>query len=481
MALAMVAATVWAGSLVAEGITTDIPLKLFWSKVEYLGVTTAVTFLLMFSLAFAGNRSLLRFPNVVLLWIAPAGILLVVWTNDLHGLMWPAAAMSPGTNVLIYGHGFIYYVALAYFTLVTFLAAAIVLETTARQERVYRLQAAVVAISYIPPWALGLIYTFQPSLVGHMDVTGLGFLLTCLLLSWSLTRHGTLDMTPIARDAVIAAMSDGVVVLDHRHRIVDVNPAARTALELVPTVSAGDNVWDVLSRHPQLVKFLQQTIEGQGEIPIERDGTRWLDVRVSLLADGLSGSERRLVVMRDITETVEMREELRALSLVDDLTGLNNRRGFLTLGRQELLLAARLGTSACVLVADLDGLKGINDRYGHHAGDRALKEVAAVLRGNCRESDLLGRLGGDEFALLAVGISEDKVASLVERVERAFRDLNTGSSRPFQVDASIGTSVFHPEAPAGLDDLLQDADRRMYQNKRCKGERPLSFVPPREA
>ncbi len=159
---------------------------------------------------------------------------------------------------------------------------------------------------------------------------------------------------------------------------------------------------------------------------------------------------------------------LRSLSLIDDLTGLYNRRGFSDLGEQYLKLARRTGKGATLVFIDVDRFKTINDTLGHHVGDRALNRVADILRVAFRQSDLAARMGGDEFAVLAPeGLGEDQ-NELAERVRRAVREFNETSRDPFQLSVSVGVSRSDGETRIRLDDLLADADRSMYEEKRGK-------------
>lgn len=119
-----------------------------------------------------------------------------------------------------------------------------------------------------------------------------------------------------------------------------------------------------------------------------------------------------LVSLRDVTETVQMREELKRLSLNDVLTGLYNRRGFITLAEQQLKIAKDMAKNPILLFIDLDNMKLINDTLGHPEGDRALVEVSDVLRKTFRESDIIGRIGGDEFAVLAIEPAEKNTGLL---------------------------------------------------------------------
>ena len=159
---------------------------------------------------------------------------------------------------------------------------------------------------------------------------------------------------------------------------------------------------------------------------------------------------------------------LQNLSQIDDLTGLYNRKGFLALAEHRVKLALRNAQAFSVAFVDLDGLKAINDSLGHETGDRALIEVADVLKESFRQSDVLGRLGGDEFAVFIGEADEDETNSIRSRVQAHLDACNAVPNRSYQLSFSIG--IVSASSADGLDieGLLRKADALMYQQKRAK-------------
>ncbi len=164
---------------------------------------------------------------------------------------------------------------------------------------------------------------------------------------------------------------------------------------------------------------------------------------------------------------------LLALSLLDELTGLYNRRRFFILTEQYLKVAVRTKKRLLLLFIDMDNLKWINDHYGHKTGDQALIDLANILRKSFRESDIVARIGGDEFVVLSesTGSSSD---ILTTRLFENIGDHNARSSRPYKLSVSVGTAQFDPNAPISIDELLSKADASMYSSKRTKPKDPPS-------
>jgi diguanylate cyclase (GGDEF)-like protein len=154
-------------------------------------------------------------------------------------------------------------------------------------------------------------------------------------------------------------------------------------------------------------------------------------------------------------------------ALVDSLTGLANRRSLEETLRSELARTARFGGGACVVLADLDDFKAVNDRYGHAAGDEVLKEFAAALRETVRESDTAGRWGGEEFALVLSGTDMDGGIRMAERVRAAIegREVRLAGGAAVSVTASFGVAAYPGRRDP--DGLLEAADAALYEAKRA--------------
>ena len=168
--------------------------------------------------------------------------------------------------------------------------------------------------------------------------------------------------------------------------------------------------------------------------------------------------------LRDLAEMVEREIAAVQLATGDALTGLTNRRGFDLLGSKILEICTRRGLPATLLYLDLDGLKVINDRLGHDAGDEALREFARLLVLAFRGSDLIARLGGDEFAVLAVAAAD--AGRSLALLREALAERNSAADAPFALAASVGSANFDPARPEALEDLSKRADTAMYAEKR---------------
>lgn len=171
-------------------------------------------------------------------------------------------------------------------------------------------------------------------------------------------------------------------------------------------------------------------------------------------------------------------DRLAELSETDPLTGLSNARGLFDRLDAELARSRRYREPLALLSVDLDGLKSINDRYGHRAGDDAIRSLADVIRSELRESDVGARWGGDEFAVLAPSTSKVAALALAERI----RALIPERSTRWPLSASVGVATLDPKADGEVVDsatLMRAADAAMYEAKRSGRNRVVIASPSR--
>lgn len=191
----------------------------------------------------------------------------------------------------------------------------------------------------------------------------------------------------------------------------------------------------------------------------------------------LSGEDLQL--LRDLAAMAEQELMAAQLATMCDLTLLSNRRGFMTLANHSLHLCQRLKTRAMLLFFDLDHFKQINDTYGHAVGDQALLEFAQALKSTFRSSDVIGRLGGDEFVVLLTNTDPNQIDQVIQRLEDEITQLNR--EHEFKIQFSLGMTLFDPQIHSGIEDLLNESDKQMYQQKRSKRNRILNPLPPTPA
>ncbi|RCW49477.1 GGDEF domain-containing response regulator [Paenibacillus prosopidis] len=191
----------------------------------------------------------------------------------------------------------------------------------------------------------------------------------------------------------------------------------------------------------------------------------------------IKGQVNSSVIMRSMRYAIErhrLQGELYNLSIIDELTSLYNRRGFFNQAQQYMNANAQEGRGFYLVVADLDGMKTINDTYGHHMGDLALMDTANILKEVFSDSDIIARMGGDEFTVvlpdkLGYSLNLDAFEELIIlKIQQKLHSFNLSAGRIYHLSISLGLFHFNPAMPVTLGELIIQADQRMYTHKKEK-------------
>ncbi len=211
------------------------------------------------------------------------------------------------------------------------------------------------------------------------------------------------------------------------------------------------------------------------EVSISRPGKDAGIAEIRSAKIALSGNQTFYIAnLRDITELVRLREELRALAFVDELVGLCNRRGFWVLAEQQVKLANRTKKGLYLLLISVDNFKQVNDTQGQQASDKLLLQFAKILKDTFRNTDIIARVSENTFAVLTIeaeaGSSEVMAHRLLHKLETYNARASADSSKLL---ASMGTAYYQPEHPGSLEALLQQADLQLYGYQHSKRKSAL--------
>jgi len=209
---------------------------------------------------------------------------------------------------------------------------------------------------------------------------------------------------------------------------------------------------------------------------IHKDGSvRWV-LNMSTVHKDINGSTvRQSGFLIDVSgrreedeRNMKLLDETRRTSFTDDLTQLYNRRAFRVLTEQQVLVAGRINHSVLLFFIDVDGLKHVNDTYGHSGGDKLLVSLAEILKCTFRESDIISRIGGDEFAVLSMEIGPDASDILLERLQANIEKRNREGHDDAALSVSAGVARYNLDGSDSVTDLLDRADKDMYLRKTNK-------------
>ncbi len=300
----MLSLATWSLGYTLEIAGADLPTKVFWAKFQYLGVGVAPMAILIFAIRYSARKTWWTSRwALVLLSIIPAITILLAFTNELHGLILrevaladtgPFLALRIQRGVWFWVHVTYSYLDLLAFTILMALAAV-------RSPHLYRRQALTLFIGIIPVWIANVLYVFD-LVTGPIDLTPMAFTITGAILAWGLFRFKLFDILPVAREAIIEKISDGVLVLDAQYRVVDMNQAVQHIVGFPVAQAVGRKVTELFVNRPGLVGLFQVMTERQIEIVLgEGELRRDYEARLSPLIEQAGNITGWLAIFRDVT------------------------------------------------------------------------------------------------------------------------------------------------------------------------------------
>jgi PAS domain S-box/diguanylate cyclase (GGDEF) domain len=441
----------------------------FWSVMQYFGMPFAPTFSLLFVLQYLGYK---LSPLRIAAWLAiPVLSLISNATNEWHHLHYKEYIIHPikgaPYNDIEVGP---FYIIMGCFILVCLLGSIVLMLARWRDtDRAYRPQLISIALANAVPMTVSFMYLVGATPEGY-DPVPMVCGISALLMWWTIESSRLLTIIPIAKETIFHSISDGVIVLDQRGRLVEYNESCgRMFRGLDPNMLSrplGD-IWAAMFGASASVPKLEP---GSREPEVVADGgeERIYQVRISPLQQNVRrGIPGTVMIISDITELKQMQKKLEAHAYYDDLTQVYNRRAFFSQCEALFERAAREQAPFTTILFDIDHFKKVNDVYGHHAGDLALVHVAGIIGASLEEDMLFARYGGEEFVLALYG----RTAEFGKRFAETLRERI--ASQPLNVDGHIIriTSSFGVAENSGQDidslqDLLRCSDEALYEAKR---------------
>ncbi len=439
------------------------------SKIQYIGIVFTPVAWFLFSTLLLNKPKLINSRRLVYLCIVPVITLLLVWTNEYHGLIWKETIISAGNRVttsFVYGNWFKLHTLYSYGLIASaaFMAIYFYFKGSCSRIKVW-----FIILSPLLVVVSNLVYLNAWFDFGGVDLTPMGFSFALLMFSWILLKENLMQLAPIARSILFQKIEDAIVVLGPDLRVVDINISATKLFQLEASEVIGTYFVDSMVDENLIEPIIQ---ENCSEVKIK--GQHYQALRTIINIDK-SGTLGYLIVFRNISELkqtqkhlLETRLELerankslKKLADTDPLTQLPNRRRFFENLATELERANRHDFDFCLVIMDLDHFKKINDNYGHPAGDEVLVRVANKIKSNTREVDHCGRIGGEEFAMILYASDQKNAIGFVERIRSVIETSHTGKELPITI--SIGLT--QRKTQDSLETLYDRADRALYQSK----------------
>ena len=483
----------WAFSYAMITVSQSLAAKVFWLKVENIGILTVPVFWFFFTVQYAQMDRWLNRYTGALFFIIPVLSLIFIASGPLFSLYYSTVEpFSANGGPLIIKGGPWYLVTAIHAYVLNLAGIAVLTWRFIYYRNIYRRQLTVLIGAVLIPLVVNLFYQFAPRIIPSLslpiDLTPVTFTVTALLLSAGVFGLRLFDLIPIARHTVLEHIPEMVFVVDVHDRVLDVNAAAQRALGRSLEEIIGRDPLEVFAQWPQLInRFLTTDGDTHAEIEIPGDPPGALEVDISPLFNQFNQLEGRLIVARDITERKwlendlkyandslekqladieQLRAELEQQAIRDPLTNAYNRRYLSEFLDKDIIRAKRENTPVTVVILDVDNFKQFNDRYGHKCGDVVLQLITRFLGEHSRAGeDVVCRYGGEEFVILMPRVS---LETGFERADAWRQDFSESVIHYEELELfgtfSAGVATFPQHGLTG-EAILQAADKALYYSK----------------
>ena len=308
------AAAWWAFLSVIHRVSPELSTKILLAKIQYLGILTVPLALLVFVLQYTGREKWVNGRNLALLSIFPLVTIALVWTNEVHQLIWTRVRLDFSGPIVIgvYSHGPWFWAQITFSYLLLLTGTVLLIQTFIHSQRLYRMQILIMLTGMAVPWLTNVLYITRLSPWPNLDLTPIAFNITGLVLAWGMFRFHISDVIPVARETVLENIPDGVFVLDMHNRVVGLNLAAQNILDLHNSEVIGQPASQVFVGWSDFIESYRDATKTHSEIILGGgDSQRNFNLRISPLKDNLNRVIGRLITLHDFTERKQEEEELR--------------------------------------------------------------------------------------------------------------------------------------------------------------------------
>jgi len=498
----LIGLAVWAFGYAMITISQTLPMKIFWLKVENVGILTVPVFWFFFTVQYAQmDKWLTRYTAVWFFIIPFISLVLIFFNGFIHYYYESIRVLPEGAGPLvIYDRGPWYLVAALQAYILNLAGIGVLIWRFFYYRSIYRRQLGVLIAAVLIPLLVNIFYQFAPrifpSLSFQVDLTPITFTITAIMLSTGIFGLGLFDLIPIARHTVLEHIPEMVFVMDAHDRVLDANSAAQKALGKTLDEIVGKDPLDVFRDWKQLINRFLTSDAAHVEIQIPGDPPQTLEVDISPLYNQFGVLEGRVVVAHDITEhkwlendmkyaneslqsqlneIQHLRKELEEQAIRDPLTNAYNRRYLAEFLDSAIARASREKSQVTIVILDVDNFKQFNDMYGHKCGDAVLLAITEFLFEHTRRSDVVCRYGGEEFVIMIPQVNLDVGYERAEAWRQNF------SEKPVKFDGmelyatfSAGVATFPQHGSTG-EAILKAADKALYESKDAGKNRVTYF------
>lgn len=327
--LTMFSIAIWSLGSFFELISPNTDTKILWAKISYLGAATIAPFVFMFTLCYINEEKYLKNRDIFLLMVIPITVILLVFTNELHGLIWQQinyidASIGP---ILLYKHGIGVWLNMVYSYTILLVSISLLSYVLINSPKIYKFQIGIVLIGTIIPFIFNIFY-FLKLLPDPVDMTPLAFSITAVLMAIGVFQYRLLDILPIAHNKLFENMDNAYLVFDEKNRLLEINARAKKMLNITSN-DAGRSIETILEDN-NLFKSFYHDNGSEKEFQLKNYGGRWVHAKKNIIYDYNKNISGYLFILNDIDarkkSEIEFKESQRRLkTLMSNLPGIAYR------------------------------------------------------------------------------------------------------------------------------------------------------------
>jgi diguanylate cyclase (GGDEF)-like protein/PAS domain S-box-containing protein len=443
----------------------ELQEMIFWNQVQYIGLPFFPVLWLLMALLYTKGKYIISRWKLVFLFIIPVLTFFFRMTNSFHQLYYHSFQLQHTAefSLLHLVKGPWYYVHSTYLLFCLLLTTILFYGEYKKSISLNHSRFRILLVASVIPH-IGLALILLDFLELGLDYTAFFMPISLLLIMLSILKYDFLEVKTLARETIFENCSDGMVLLDMEHRILDYNKEAQCFFSSFKVVLQNRYIDDIMTGQKEVAEVFKG--EASQEFRLARDGREsCFEITSTVMENGYGSKIGILKSIRDVTEKKMIQERLKLLASIDELCGLNNRRYFMELLQKEYELARVYDQYFSILLIDIDHFKAINDTKGHAAGDFVIREFGKLIKENFRKTDFSGRLGGEEFAIVLTNTSFDAALQVAEEFrEKVAKTEMLYENHSISMTISIGVTSFFNEAKS-FEEILNYADEAMYESK----------------
>ncbi|MDD5601186.1 MAG: diguanylate cyclase, partial [Actinomycetota bacterium] len=434
----MILSTIWLTAYIFQQCITINYLKVLFDKIQYTGILLLPVGLFLLAVRYVNYNKIFKIKYILLICTLPVITVFLTLTNEIHKLIWTDAkvVLFDSFNMIVKEYNTMYFVSIFYSLALTIAGIVIIVIDIIKSYGNPGEQNNWKKFLLIPyiliPWLVTLIkyQSFNP--FPFIVETPIIITACTPIIIGFLNKTKIREIMPVTFETIFEKMDDGIILVDKKDNILKLNQASRQIFNIHLNEVVGKPIINLLTRlNESPDAFLKNE-----DLKIKNKGGQYFyNARQTEIKNDRGKLLGKVIVLRDITEIRKAEEEIKYLSFYDKLTGVYNR-AFFDIELNRLNASHQMPLS--LVIGDVNGLKIINDAFGHAYGDKLLIKIADILKSCFRKEDIIARWGGDEFSALLPNTSYFTTMQIVNRVIKKCKECSTDT---MVISISIGVAT----------------------------------------